>query len=512
MIGYTCKYAPVELLQALGGQCVFINENVTDFQGDSDIARLKGIKYARTLLTRCRESGIKELVITGCSDVSQRAYDVLRAGTDFRFLFYMDLPYKGDKLAVMQLKAELIRFMQEYSNYKKEDVMMEDFLRRFAFAFTSDAVMDDEECGGSRHLDMPAGQMSFDGLMEWYAEGLLQQEPCVRMGGSSEEMFKSEPETVFADDMAEETTHEEVEVSENIEETEEPERPDETLSNRGQTVSEALNDKDKIELPDIIFGGIDIGYSYTKVVLIDGSGDIIAKTRVQSTVNPDLDTLKAFGNIHDEMGIEMEGITAITACGDGTKKLGSPVETESEADCLIKGALKSVPGARTIVDLGGRGTRAYHLGRNGELKSTAKDDGCASAAGIYLENAAKELQVTMEEFFTLGDDWEEDISLQSGCAVFDLSEIRALAVANEPYSDIIHAVDKVFAVKAAEVVTRMKAKEPVVVTGGAALDSGALKTIEDKVHIALVKADDPEYGCAYGAAIFACESGNEDVK
>lgn len=510
MIGYTCKYAPVELLQALGGQCVFINENVIDFHGDSDIARLKGIKYARTLLTRCRESGIKELVITGCSDVSQRAYDVLRAGTDFRFLFYMNLPYKGDKMAVMQFKAELIRFMQEYSNYKKEDIMMEDFLRRFAFAFTSDAVMDDEECGGSRHLDMPAGQMSFDELMEWYAEGLLQQEPCVRMGGSSEEMFEAEPEVVFADETTEEAIPEEDEVPDNTEETEEPKKPDENLIESSRTVSEALNEKEKKELPDIIFGGIDIGYSYTKVVLIDEKFDIIAKSKIPSTVNPDLDTLKAFGNIHDETGIEMEGITAITACGDGTKKLGFPVDTKNEAECLIKGALRSVPGARTAVDLGGRGTRAYHLGRNGELKGTAKDDGCASAAGIYLENAAKELQVTMEEFFALGEEWEEDISLQSGCAVFDLSEIRALAVSNEPYSDIIHAADKVFAGKAAEVVTRIKAKVPVVVTGGASLDADAMKMIEDRSHTELIKAEDPEYCCSFGAAVFACESGNED--
>lgn len=503
MIGYTCKYAPVELLQALGGQCVFINENVIDFHGDSDIARLKGIKYARTLLTRCRESGIKELVITGCSDVSQRAYDVLRAGTDFRFLFYMNLPYKGDKMAVMQFKAELIRFMQEYSNYKKEDIMMEDFLRRFAFAFTSDAVMDDDECGGSRHLDMPAGQMSFDGLMEWYAEGLLQQEPCVRMGGSSEEMFKTEPETVFADETTEAAMPEETEAAM-------PEEAEEAMPEEAEVPEKNEETEEPEELPDIIFGGIDIGYSYTKVVLIDENFDIIAKSKIPSTVNPDLDTLKAFGNIHDETGIEMEGITAITACGDGTKKLGFPVETKNEADCLIKGALRSVPGARTAVDLGGRGTRAYHLGRNGELKGTAKDDGCASAAGIYLENAAKELQVTMEEFFALGEEWEEDISLQSGCAVFDLSEIRSLAVSNKPYSDIIHAADKVFAGKAAEVVTRIKAKGPVVVTGGAALDADAMKTIEDKTHTELIKTEDPEYCCAFGAAVFACESGNED--
>ena len=280
MIGYTCKYAPVELLQALGGQCVFINENVIDFHGDSDIARLKGIKYARTLLTRCRESGIKELVITGCSDVSQRAYDVLRAGTDFRFLFYMNLPYKGDKMAVMQFKAELIRFMQEYSNYKKEDIMMEDFLRRFAFAFTSDAVMDDDECGGSRHLDMPAGQMSFDGLMEWYAEGLLQQEPCVRMGGSSEEMFKTEPETVFADETTEAAMPEETEAAM-------PEEAEEAMPEEAEVPEKNEETEEPEELPDIIFGGIDIGYSYTKVVLIDENFDIIAKSKIPSTVNPD---------------------------------------------------------------------------------------------------------------------------------------------------------------------------------------------------------------------------------
>lgn len=61
MIGYTCKYAPVELLQALGGQCVFIDEEIPDSEGDNDIARLRAIKYARQLLLKCRDSGSRNL-------------------------------------------------------------------------------------------------------------------------------------------------------------------------------------------------------------------------------------------------------------------------------------------------------------------------------------------------------------------------------------------------------------------------------------------------------------------
>jgi predicted CoA-substrate-specific enzyme activase len=501
LIGYTCKYAPVELLQALGGQCVFIDEEIPDSEGDNDIARLRAIKYARQLLLKCRDSGIKELVITGCSDISQRAYDILRVGNDFRFLFYFDLPYMGDRMAAMQFKGELIRFMQEYSSYHGEDLLMEDFLKRFAFAFTGEEKMASSKCGFIRHLDMPEGQLTFDELMEWYAGELLAQEPCVRMGGviESESAAEAEAEESETEAAGQENIEEVPEVTEVQEE--EPQTAAEDLPVENAGAEEASDDEE--EETGEIFGGADIGYSFTKAVIVSSSGKVCGRACVPSTGDAGLDVLKAFGMIHDESGINVEDITAVTACGEGADKVDFVTDVKSGRECMIEGALKSVPDARTVLDAGAHANRLYTLGKRGELKQSVYASECAGAAGKFLEMTAAELQIGLDEMSSLGQEWEEELKLSGTCAVFEMSEIKAMAVRNLAYADIIHAADAAYAARISEIMAKARVKAPVVIAGGAAEDLAAVRAIEDKTGIELIIADEPKYCCALGAALLA---------
>lgn len=495
MIGYTCKYAPVELLQALGGQCVFIDEEIPDSEGDNDIARLRAIKYARQLLLKCRDSGIKELVITGCSDISQRAYDILRVGSDFRFLFYFDLPYMGDRMAGMQFKGELIRFMQEYSSYHGEDLLMEDFLKRFAFAFTGEEKMASSKCGFIRHLDMPEGQLTFDELMEWYAGELLAQKPCVRMGGVIEQ--------IRADEAPEDNA------GETDDQNNAAEEPAEMPADSPEVVPDIIPE----ETPEIsteeqteegeIFGGADIGYSFTKAVIINSSGQVRGRACVPSTGNAGMDVLKAFGMIHDEAGINVEDITAVTACGEGADTVDFVTDVRSGRECMIKGVLESVPDVRTVLDAGAHANRVYTLGKRGELKQSVYASECAGAAGKFLEMTASELQIGLDEMSSLGQEWEEELKLSDTCAIFEISEIKAMAVRNLAYADIIHAADTAYAAKIGEIMAKAKVRPPVVIAGGAAEDTAAVREIENNTGIEFIVADEPKFCCAVGAALLA---------
>ncbi|MGI6204052.1 MAG: BadF/BadG/BcrA/BcrD ATPase family protein [Anaerovoracaceae bacterium] len=484
MIGYTCKYAPVELMQALGGQCVFIDKEIPESQGDSDVVRVRAIKYAREILSYCKSKGIDELIIPGCNDIAQRAFDMLKAGKDFKFLFFIDLPYMGDRAAIMKLKAELIRFMQEYTAYTGKDLLLEDFLRKFAFAFTGEQKITSEKCGTVRTLQLPGGNQTFDELMNWYAEELLHQTPCVRMGGSLDESEYVKEDTEKS--MPEDIDEEEPESGEDQAPEDEPEVPPLDLENM------------------TLYGGIDIGYSFTKAVVTDESGKVIASASVRTESDPALGVLKAFGQIHDSAGIDMDMLAAAAACGPGASAVSNVSDVYETQDCVVKAASGRVSGARTVVDLGAKGCRFYTLGRRGDTDMYAMNNDCVTASGKFLEMAADALEIEPEDLESIGRNWSEEINLRETCAVYAAEELKEMEKKEIPTSDIIRSAELLYTDVVLECTDgRFRVKSPVVLTGGAARYTSVCELIEQGLRTEVILYDRPEYCAAEGAAMFA---------
>ena len=120
MIGYTCKYTPVELLAALGGQPALLNREANAFS------------HAEAVLEECRRDGVRELVLVNCCDSIRRCYDVLRAQGGLDFLFLLDLPHHDDGCAKARLRGELERLAAEYGAYR--GATLDEAALRAAFA------------------------------------------------------------------------------------------------------------------------------------------------------------------------------------------------------------------------------------------------------------------------------------------------------------------------------------------------------------------------------------------
>ena len=89
MIGYTCKYTPVELLAALGGQPALLNREANAFSHAEALTHNHFCCHAKAVLEECRRDGVRELVLVNCCDSIRRCYDVLRAqgGVSFGAVF-----------------------------------------------------------------------------------------------------------------------------------------------------------------------------------------------------------------------------------------------------------------------------------------------------------------------------------------------------------------------------------------------------------------------------------------
>ena len=114
MIGYTCKYTPVELLAALGGQPALLNREANAFSHAEALTHNHFCCHAKAVLEECRRDGVRELVLINCCDSIRRCYDVPRAQGGLDFLFLLDLPHHDDGCAKARLRGELERLAAEY--------------------------------------------------------------------------------------------------------------------------------------------------------------------------------------------------------------------------------------------------------------------------------------------------------------------------------------------------------------------------------------------------------------
>ncbi|MFR1591935.1 MAG: 2-hydroxyacyl-CoA dehydratase family protein [Christensenellales bacterium] len=108
MIGYSCKYAPLELIAAYGGKALMLDAETEDFSRAETLTHANVCCHAKALLTQALD--ISELVLTDCCDATRRTYDVLESEGRQRFLFQFDLPHDDAACARQRMTHELLRF------------------------------------------------------------------------------------------------------------------------------------------------------------------------------------------------------------------------------------------------------------------------------------------------------------------------------------------------------------------------------------------------------------------
>lgn len=115
MIGYSCKYAPVELVAAYGKEALLLDAETADFSRAETLTHANVCCHAKALLTQALDTD--ELVLTDCCDATRRICDVLQDAGRQRFLFQFDLPHDDATCARARLTRELLRFADAYGAY-----------------------------------------------------------------------------------------------------------------------------------------------------------------------------------------------------------------------------------------------------------------------------------------------------------------------------------------------------------------------------------------------------------
>ena len=90
-IYYVCKYTPIELLQAFGGECENLNQMPEGFDLADQIAHPNICGFGKAVLEAVMTGKVKELVLVNCCDTIRSVYDILEDSGKLDFLYMIDM-------------------------------------------------------------------------------------------------------------------------------------------------------------------------------------------------------------------------------------------------------------------------------------------------------------------------------------------------------------------------------------------------------------------------------------
>lgn len=545
---YICKYTPVELLEAFGGECAILNHMPDNFELSDQVAHPNICGFGKSLLEACMEGKVKELVLVNCCDTIRSAYDVLLEYGKLDFLFLLDIMHSGGTCSREHAQHELRHLAEAYGAYKGTSFDAARFREAFRtrkrptapYISVLGARVGDElfqlmektmplpvrndTCVNNRAVALPEElDADFDTLMADYARTLLGQIPCMRMiDTTGRKVLYNDPHlrgviyhTVkFCDYYGFEyselkgrldvpllklesdyTIQSSGQLLTRLEAFAESIAPERTLRKETHT---NMNGKG-------LYTGIDSGSTSTDVVIIDRDKNIIAQSILPTGAGAAAGADRALDEALAQAGLSRSDINATVTTGYGRTAIKLGDQSITEITCHAKGAYFLDPSVRTIIDIGGQDSKVIRLDENGNVTNFVMNDKCAAGTGRFLELMARTLELSLDDMSRLGLEWKEDVTISSMCTVFAESEVVSLIAENRTPADIIHGLNRSVATKTCALCRRVGGEESYMMTGGVSKNRGVVTEIEKILGVKLHISDKAQLNGALGAALFALE-------
>jgi len=258
------------------------------------------------------------------------------------------------------------------------------------------------------------------------------------------------------------------------------------------------------------FGGCDVGSTYTKAVIIDENGKIVAKTTVRSKINSKESAELAMEEVVNQVdGLsKIDDLAYLIGTGYGRNKVPQAQENISEISCHAMGVHVTDPNVKAILDIGGQDVKGIAVDSDGTVMNFAMNDKCAAGTGRFFEAMARAFECTLPEFSELSLSAKNVIPVTSQCTVFAESEVITLVGEGKPREEIAAGIQQAVAKRCFVMAKKAGANNKITLTGGCAKNEGLKKAIETVLKIKVIElATDPQLMGALGAAEYARQKG-----
>lgn len=257
--------------------------------------------------------------------------------------------------------------------------------------------------------------------------------------------------------------------------------------------------------------GVDVGSTAAKAVIIDEGRRILGRGLVPTGANVVRASERAYREALRAADAQEWEVAFTVGTGYGRYRVPFGSAQFTEIACHARGAAALFPDARSLIDIGGQGTRAIRFAPGGEVIDFAMNDACAAGTGRLLESVAMTLGMTLDEVGPASLRSKEAFRPASICPVFVETEIMTNLSRGRRAEGILCGIHEALAERSVSLLRRMAAEPPVAFTGGVSRNRGLAMALEHRLSHPVSVCEDSVFAGALGAALFALEKAEHHV-
>ncbi len=251
--------------------------------------------------------------------------------------------------------------------------------------------------------------------------------------------------------------------------------------------------------------GIDIGSAYTKAVLADADGTVVARASCPTGYNFARAGERALAEALLAGGLSREAAGYIAATGSGRYQVPFRDLAVTELTCHAWAVHTVFPTVRTVLDIGGQTAKAIRLDETGRVRAFRLNDKCAAGSGAFLEKTVRYMGFEAVDIPRLADDATDPAEVSSVCTVFAESEVINHLAGGRSAEDICGGAVAALAGRAGQLVKRVKPEPEFALTGGLTRVPLMKRELESMLDCTFLVGDDDlgVFAGAIGAALLA---------
>ncbi|MCP4245635.1 MAG: 2-hydroxyglutaryl-CoA dehydratase [bacterium] len=252
-----------------------------------------------------------------------------------------------------------------------------------------------------------------------------------------------------------------------------------------------------------ITAGIDLGSTYTKVVVIDADRTILARDLRPTGFKLTEVCRAAFMDCLSEAGLTENDVDYVVATGIGRHQVEFKDLHVTDLTAGARGAGHLFPETRTVLDVGGQTMKSSRLDGAQQVVSFRLNDKCAAGTGAFLEKTARYMGFSTEEIGPLLITSREPVPISGVCAVFAESEVINHLSLGTPPSDIMQGALESLVGRSVQLMKRVKAQPEYTLIGGILRFDTMARSVREQLEceVNVPPADLVQFVPALGAAI-----------
>ncbi len=255
----------------------------------------------------------------------------------------------------------------------------------------------------------------------------------------------------------------------------------------------------------IYVGGVDVGSTQTKAVVLDSQPRILGRALIDTGARLTNAAEEAFGLALADAGLEREDVASVIGTGYGRFRVEFGDAQVTEISCHARGAVFLFPKTTSVLDVGGQDTKAIRVGEQGQVLDFCMNDKCSAGTGRFLGAASQALEIPLGELGPLALTARNPVRMTTTCTVFAESEILGWLALGRKQEDVLMGVHAAIASRSISLLRRTGIEPEITFTGGVSRNTAMVKLLEDLTEMPINVSEESHFCGAIGAALYALD-------